>query len=120
MLESAKILCIAFRICLSIAERECSLLCKGLYMLNKTKYGWISLEYAWICLKYNVKKELPSKIIIAWNYFPKTCNMSDIDLKTAELLNISGYARDIEVSADVWICSWTMLKNMLEYAWNRT
>ena len=23
--------------------------------VNKSKYGWISLEYAWICLKYNVR-----------------------------------------------------------------
>ena len=27
-----------------------------LLCLNRTIYGWLSLEYAWVCLKYNAKK----------------------------------------------------------------
>ena len=50
-------------------------------------------------------KERPAKIIITWNCFPKMepfskDNMSDRDLNTVELLNLSGseYARDREGS----------------------
>ena len=28
----------------------------SLICLEKTKYGWISLEYAWVCLKYDYCK----------------------------------------------------------------
>ena len=49
-------MCVAFRICLTMAEAESPLNKPGLLTcLSKTKHGWISLKYAWIFLKYNVK-----------------------------------------------------------------
>ena len=52
----ASILCAAFRICLSMDEAGCPLnMPELLIYVNKTKYGWLSLEYAWISLKYNVE-----------------------------------------------------------------
>ena len=56
MSNYAYIMSVAFRIYLSMAETECPLnMPELLICVNKTKYGWISLEHAWICLKYNVK-----------------------------------------------------------------
>ena len=58
------------------------------------------------------KKELHTKRIVAWNYFPKTLQYVWQASKPSSfwICQCSEHATDTEGSEYVWMCSWIILK----------
>ena len=116
-------MCAAFRICLNMDEAGCPLNIPGfLIYLNKTKYGWKSLEYAWISLKYNVEDtvKLLQKLDTIW----KRGTHSELhQTSMTELLwkcLIWYYEYTVESEYALWICQgfeYAKGTQCSEYAW---